>query len=112
MRKILMLTTCVLMSVSARAAFLDHDAPKPISVAEALTLRDDAPVILEGNIQKRQYKDKYLFVDPSGEMTVEIEEEDWMGTDVKPSDKVRLYGEIDKDWFSTEVDVDRVELIQ
>lgn len=112
MKKVLMLTACFLFAGMAEAAFVDHAAPKAVSVSEVLTMRDDTPVILEGNIQKHQYKDKYLFVDGSGEITVEIDEDDWQGVDVKPSDKVRLYGEVDKDWFSTEVDVERVQIIK
>ena len=43
-------------------------------------------------------------------VVVEIDDEDWRGVDVKPEDTVIIKGEIDKDVFSTEIDVDIVEL--
>lgn len=103
--------SALLIGTAATAAFVDQNA-KVSTVAEALEMRDDSLVVLEGNIQKHLYKDKYLFADHTGEITVEIDAEDWMGHDVTPQDKVQISGEIDKDWFSTEVDVDRVKIIK
>ncbi len=110
MKKILYTTLGLLISGAAGAAFVGDEA-RVSTVAEALKMRDDAPVVLEGNIQKQITKDKYAFTDKTGEITVEIDREDWRGVDVTPQDKVRLTGELDKDWFRTEVDVDTVQII-
>lgn len=97
---------------AALAAFINNQNASVSTVAEALKMRDDMPVTLQGHIQKHIHKDKYLFVDSTGQINVEIDDKDWNGVDVKPSDTVQIYGEIDKDWYSTEIDVDAVKLIQ
>ena len=80
------------------------------SVAEALKLNDDTPVVLVGQIEKSLGDEKYLFKDASGSVTVEIDNEDWRGVTVTPKDTIVIQGEIDKDFFKTEIDVDSVAL--
>ena len=82
----------------------------PSSVAEALQLNDDTPVVLVGQIEKSLGAEKYLFKDASGSVTVEIDNEDWRGVTVTPKDTIVIQGEIDKDFFKTEIDVDSVAL--
>lgn len=82
----------------------------PSSVAEALKLNDDTPVVLVGQIEKSLGDEKYLFKDASGLVTVEIDNEDWRGVTVTPKDTIVIQGEIDKDFFKTEIDVDSVAL--
>ena len=82
----------------------------PSSVAEALKLNDDTPVVLVGPVEKSLGDEKYLFKDASGSVTVEIDNEDWRGVTVTPKDTIVLQGEIDKDFFKTEIDVDSVAL--
>lgn len=45
-------------------------------------------------------------------MEVEIDSEDFRGVNVTPKTKIRVIGEIDRDWKSTTVDADRIELVQ
>ena len=71
-------------------------------------MRDDAPVTLRGNIVKHLGKDKYLFQDSSGTIQVEIDDDKWQGQTIGPNDTVELHGEIDRDFNSVEVEVDRV----
>ncbi len=75
------------------------------NAAQAKTLRDDAWVVLEGHITEKTGKDRYLFRDASGTVDVEIDNHVWQGATVSPQDKVRLEGEVDKDWNSVEIDV-------
>ena len=82
----------------------------PSSVAEAQKLNDDTPVVLVGQIEKSLGDEKYLFKDASGSVTVEIDNEDWRGVTVTPKDTFDIQGEIDKDFFKTEIDVDSVAL--
>ena len=82
----------------------------PSSVADALKLNDDTPVVLVGQIEKSLGDEKYLFKDASGSVTVEIDNEDWRGVTVTPKDTIVIQGEIDKDFFKTEIDVDSVAL--
>lgn len=84
---------------------------QPMSVADALKLNDDTPVILVGQIERSLGDEKYLFKDASGSVTVEIDNEDWRGLNVTPQDTVILNGEVDKEMFKdTKIDVDSIAL--
>ena len=83
---------------------------QPSSISEALKLNDDTPVVLVGQIEKSLGGEKYLFKDATGSVTVEIDNEDWRGVNVTPKDTIVIQGEIDKDFFKTEIDVDSVAL--
>lgn len=80
-----------------------------VTVSQVKEMRDDVPVIVKGNIVQRMGDEKYLFEDSTGSITVEIDKKEWRGQTVTPSDNVKLYGEVDAGWFSTEIDVDYVE---
>lgn len=83
---------------------------EPSSVSEALKLNDDTPVVLVGQIEKSLGDEKYLFKDATGSVTIEIDNDDWRGVNVTPKDTIVIQGEIDKDFFKTEIDVDSVAL--
>ena len=78
------------------------------AVADAVKLGDDTPVVLQGNIKQSLGDEKYLFEDASGTVTVEIDDDDWNGVNVTPENLVELHGEVDKDFLTTTIDVDRV----
>ncbi|MDL2314314.1 YgiW/YdeI family stress tolerance OB fold protein [Desulfovibrio sp. OttesenSCG-928-C14] len=78
------------------------------TVEQAKTMRDDTKVVLRGNIVEHIAKDKYLFKDGTGSIIIEIDDDDWNGVSVTPKDVVEIRGEVDKDWNSVEIDVDRV----
>lgn len=80
-----------------------------INVNQVKEMRDDVPVIVKGNIVQRMGNEKYLFEDATGSITVEIDDDDWRGQTITPSDNVKLYGEVDAGLFKTEIDVDYVE---
>ena len=100
------------VAVSVSSAFIEDKIESVSTVSEALKMKDDRMVTVQGHITKQIKKDTYLFSDSTGEITVEIDEKDWKGVDVRPSDTVQLFGEIDKDWTKTEIDVVSVKLIQ
>ncbi|MDR2495224.1 MAG: NirD/YgiW/YdeI family stress tolerance protein [Spirochaetaceae bacterium] len=79
-----------------------------VSVAEAKKLRDHAPVILRGNIERFLGDEKYLFADASGKIVIEIDDKLWAGISVDEKDTVEITGEIDKDFKGIEVDVERI----
>lgn len=78
------------------------------TVAEALKLRDDSAVVLEGRIEKSLGGEKYLFTDATGSVTIEIDNEDWNGVSVNEKDLVVIKGEVDKDLMNVEIDVDSI----
>lgn len=77
------------------------------TVAKAVTLGDDSPVVLTGNIvsQVAGSKDKFTFKDATGEVRVEIDRKVFAGRTVTPKDTVRIIGKVDKD-FGKDVKID------
>lgn len=78
------------------------------TVEKAKGLRDDSWVVLDGNIVRKVGKELYEFRDASGSVNVDIDDDVWGGLTVTPKDKVRIEGEVDKDWNSVEIDVKRI----
>lgn len=93
-----------------RGGFINSN--QSVSMAsEANSWLDDQYIILQGRIVKQVGKDDFIFKDNTGEIRVEIGNKAWRGQDISPNDEVKLYGEVDKSWEKTEVDIDRVEKI-
>lgn len=82
-----------------------------VTVKQAKEMRDEVPVVIEGFIIKRVGDEEYLFEDVTDSIVVEIDDDDWRGQNIAPTDKVRLRGDVDKGLFTTEVEVDYVEKI-
>ncbi len=82
-----------------------------VTVKQVNEMRDDVPVIVKGSIVQRMGDEKYLFEDATGSIAVEIDEDSWRGQTISPSDTVKLYGDVDRGIFKTEIDVDYVEKI-
>lgn len=82
--------------------------PRTITVQQALNMADDSMVTLQGKIEKRLKKDKYMFKDDSGSVVLEIDRDIWNGQTVTPQDTVVITGELDKDATHTKIDVDRL----
>lgn len=124
MKKIsIMVAVCALVTGAASADFQPNTPQQAapagggfvggtetiVTVKQVKEMRDDVPVIVQGNIVQRMGDEKYLFEDATGSVTVEIDRKDWRGQTVTPSDTVKLYGEVDAGIFKTEIDVDYVE---
>lgn len=78
-----------------------------LTVAEALKLSDEANVTLTGQIVNSLGDEKYTFKDATGEVIVEIDDEDWQGRKVTPENTITISGEIDKEMFEpTKIDVE------
>ena len=126
MKKILLAALFAGMSfgVSAQEGFVSAEeqaysqggfkgqTPGVASVTQIKTLRDDAWVVVEGNIIRQVGHELYEFKDTTGTIYVDIDDKRWMGQTLSPADKVRLEGEVDKDWNSVEIDVKTVRLLK
>ncbi|MDV2857573.1 MULTISPECIES: NirD/YgiW/YdeI family stress tolerance protein [Oceanimonas] len=97
-------------TMAATGGFTGPDSTEQVSVSQALEMKDDSQVRLSGVITESLGDEKYRFQDDSGSMIVEIDNEDWGEVKATPDTPVTLWGEIDKDWNETELDVHRVEL--
>ncbi|ALB55767.1 Protein ygiW precursor [Cronobacter universalis NCTC 9529] len=94
-------------TATSKGGFQGPDAAST-TVSEAKNLRDDAWVVLEGNIVRKMGKELYEFRDASGTVNVDIDDHVWNGVTITPKDKVRIEGEVDKDWNSVEIDVKKI----
>ena len=82
------------------------------TVTQALGMRDDTNVILQGNIVRSLGGEKYIFRDATGESAVDIDDHLWAGNDVTPETRVELHCELDKDFMdATEIDVGRIIIL-
>ena len=88
MKKISMIALGGILSVGAAFAGFQPDTPvqKPssmggfvggsesiVTVKQVKEMRDDVPVVVQGNIVQRMGDEKYLFEDSTGSITVEID---------------------------------------
>ncbi|MDE6250571.1 MAG: NirD/YgiW/YdeI family stress tolerance protein [Alphaproteobacteria bacterium] len=82
-----------------------------VTVTQVKEMRDDTPVVLQGYIVQRVGDEKYLFKDSADSITVEIDDDNWRGITITPQDTVKLYGDVDRGLWTTEVDVNYIEKI-
>lgn len=76
------------------------------TVKAALDARDDTPVVLSGKIVNSLGDEKYTFKDDTGEIIIEIDDDEWHGVKVTPENTIEIYGEVDKEVFEpTKIDV-------
>ncbi len=79
-----------------------------VTVEHAKSLKDDAKVTLHGTIQSHTGGENYIFKDASGTVEVEIDNRRWAGQTISATDRVEIFGEVDKDWSSLKIDVKRI----
>ncbi|WP_434778063.1 NirD/YgiW/YdeI family stress tolerance protein [Neisseria sp. Ec49-e6-T10] len=102
---ILMSVVTLLFSSSVFADNDDQSYAQNVTVTQAKQLGDETHVVLTGKIVKRLGDDQYLLRDSSGSIVIEIDD-DYV---IKVGDKVKVYGQIDKDDHKRiKIDSDRV----
>jgi protein ygiW len=85
---------------------------QPLSVKEALKLRDDSFVVIDGKIKSQLRHEHYRFADQNGDsIEVEIDDDVWRGVSVDENTLVRISGEIDKDFTKTTIDVKNIKIL-
>lgn len=67
---------------------------------------DDMDVVLQGSLLNKLSHEKYSFSDGTGEITVEIDDEDFGGKQVDPNTRIEIHGEVDVRGSSVQIDVD------
>ena len=80
-----------------------------LTVDQVKGMNDNSKVWVEGNIIQKNGDETYLFQDSTGSIMVEIDDDEWHGLVVGPTDTVRIYGEVDHGLFTTEIDIDYIE---
>lgn len=84
---------------------------EPMSIAEVKKLSDDSYVVMSGHITKRLGEKKYDFSDGTDNIVIKIKEKVWRGQKVTPKDKITIYGNLDKDFTSNEINVKSLKII-
>jgi uncharacterized protein (TIGR00156 family) len=79
-----------------------------VTVEQAKSMKDDEKVTLRGTIESHIGGDKYIDQDASGTIEIEIDDRRWAGQTISATDRVEIFGEIDTDWNSVEIDVKRI----
>ncbi|RUS65730.1 hypothetical protein CUZ56_02575 [Saezia sanguinis] len=82
--------------------------PDLVTVQQALAMRDDARVSLQGSITRSLGDETYMFVDATGSIEVEIDHRVWRGQQITPQDVVVISGEVDREWNHVSIDVSSV----
>ncbi|MBE6445562.1 MAG: NirD/YgiW/YdeI family stress tolerance protein [Alphaproteobacteria bacterium] len=103
---------CICFTCIANAQNMTQQAPQPqkATVAEAQNMPDESIVILEGTITSNLGDETYIFTDSTGNINVEIDDEEWNGISPSAQDIIMIQGEVDKDGNLVEIDVEEVML--
>ena len=118
-----LLISILALSASATAYAQGFDGPQGTAgfngpsqgistVQQAMEARDDTPVTLTGNIKASLGGEMYTFSDATGEFTVEIDHDKWLGQNATPDNQVQISGEVDKELLgATKIDVKAVKVL-
>ena len=113
MIKKIALLSAMLLAMNTYAGFEGPGATTTVVTVEITRkMPDDAKVTLEGNLVKQISEEHYLFKDATGEIEVEIDDEDFRGATVTPKNKIRIIGEVDKNWNNVKIEVDYLEVLE
>jgi uncharacterized protein (TIGR00156 family) len=86
--KITLIIAVLLLATSVYAGFKGPGTiPKMETVQSISNLHDDRNVILEGYLIKKIKEEHYLFKDDTGEIEIEIDDEDFRGQQVTPKNQ-------------------------
>lgn len=83
-----------------------------MTISQVKSQYDDALVTFTGNIIRQVEGEEYIVSDSTGDIRVEIDHHVWNGLNVTPKDTVRIYGKVDKEFLSTQVDAYSIEKVQ
>ncbi len=104
--------SATIMACPVYAGF-QQTAPSVVtSIEKVLKMPDDAFVTIEGNIVKQVGNEKYLVQSGKSTIVVEIDDELLMNITVTPKNRVRISGEVDRDFKSIEMEASKIEIIK
>ena len=119
MKKLLLSLICAILAATSVQAKDKHKnkgfmfVPENVvveTVADAKNKADDTIVVLQGQIVKALGDDKYQFTDETGEIVLDIDQDDFDGVTVVEGEIIQITGEIDKEMMKpAEVDVKHIK---
>lgn len=91
-----------------------NSTPQPATVADILkNPKDDADVTVQGLLLRKVGDEEYVFSDGTGEIVVEIDDDDFPREPVDEKTKVQLVGEVDTSRRRPpEIDVEKVRILK
>ena len=106
MKKIATILATTLFTSSAFAGFVSNQPQNAgnekypthkinTTVADKSLWKDDQQFFLKGKITKQIGKELYLFTDGTGEVAVEIDNDDWDGVDIQQDEEFILKAQAD-----------------
>lgn len=117
LRKTRGIATALLAATLATTAFAQYTGPGSTQVARTVAevledARDDRPAELSGHIIEQTGRERYRFKDSTGEITVEIDDEDFpAGQPIGADVLVYISGEIEARFMrDPRIDVERLRL--
>lgn len=101
----------MLIAVPCEAQYLGpKNFERSTTISKARAQPDGRPVILRGRLRAKVADERYVFTDDTGEIIVEIDDEDMPAVDA--GDTVELHGEVDTHAFRpSEIEVKWVKVI-
>ena len=109
------IAAALLLSATAASAQFSGPTANPnaraTTVSQVPNARAGSYVTLTGNIVAHQREDYFTFRDSTGEIRVEIDDEDFRGQKVTPETNVRISGEIERGFAGRYIDVDTLEVL-
>ncbi|MFH5774417.1 YgiW/YdeI family stress tolerance OB fold protein [Paracoccus sp. NGMCC 1.201697] len=122
--KNILLATAIIFA-SGAAAFAQYSGPSDLKQGQdgtyaATTVKeilddpkDDVGVQLEGKLIRQSEKEAYTFSDGTGEIRVEIDQDDFPGGDIDENTVLRIQGEVDTHLRKeADIDVDHVTIMK
>ncbi|WP_447970239.1 NirD/YgiW/YdeI family stress tolerance protein [Nitrospira sp. M1] len=111
-RMMFLVVGCIVLSaLTVSAQFRGAGSADVRTVSAAQEAIDDSWVSLTGTIVRQVSAERYLFQDATGTMIVEIDHEKWGNVQANPQTTLHISGEIDKEWTTTELEVETVEVV-
>lgn len=109
----LVLAASLLAGIASAQYVGPSTAPIRLTIADVLKDPvDDAQVTFTGVIVKKVGTDKYLFPDGISQIRMEIDRKYFPATPLTDKTKVRIRGEVEKEFLeSPEIDVDHLEIV-
>lgn len=111
-KRIVFLMLATVMASPVCAGFQQTNPSAVTQIDKVLKMPDDAFVTIEGNIIKQVGNEKYLVQSGKSTIVVEIEDELLMNITVTPKNRVRISGEVDRDFKSIELEASKIEIIK
>lgn len=117
MKKLMTVATLLALSTSAFAGYQGNNTQggytggnvaTVTTVAKAKRAYDNTPASISGYIVKQIDEDTFIFKDSTGQIHIDVDDEVWSGLNINAKNKVRIYGEVDKDDGRTQIDVRRI----